>query len=329
MSWTGYDIFPILVKNASQTQEIGIFDYLCVIIVRNMKKLLNIICSALLVAGLCGCEKLSGEKDQLLRLNFPEEITHYDADSEISTYTLNTNALAVSFDILSGAGGYTAMVSTWDFMPDRGVSLPCGVASVEGNTVTVELLESEAEVIVSDRSGAQAKVFVRSSNSVLQYFKWDKYIPYGGRDRSRIEFGAGAPYEIVGCSGRSAEDASLEGSTLETGMLMPGAHWYLIRDCRGTTRKFDVHVRNGYDIEGENLTVQARAGERMSFPFLYGKGWKVVEGETGPETFVHSAKKDPENYPHDTFFVMTGSETVSYTCEDAEGHRAVLTIEIE
>jgi hypothetical protein len=103
MSWTGYDIFPILVKNASQTQEIGIFDYLCVIIVRNMKKLLNIICSALLVAWLCGCEKLSGEKDQLLRLNFPEEITHYDADSEISTYTLNTNALAVSFDILSGA----------------------------------------------------------------------------------------------------------------------------------------------------------------------------------------------------------------------------------
>lgn len=67
----------------------------------------------------------------------------------------------------------------------------------------------------------------------------------------------------------------------------------------------------------------------MSFPFLYGKGWKVVEGETGPETFVHSAKKDPENYPHDTFFVMTGSETVSYTFEDAEGHRAVLTIEIE
>ena len=280
-------------------------------------------CAALLIAGLCGCEKIGNENNTSLRLGIPEDPTNHIGD-----YTIHTDALSVSFDILSGAGGYNATVNAWEFLPERGLSLPCGIAGIEGKTVTVELLESTAEVIVSDASGAEMYVYNHSDNSALQYFTWDKSIPYGSRSKNMIDFGAGAPYKIVEYSDRNAQDAFLDGSVLQTGVLVPGKHWFMIQDCRGTCRKFDVNVRKGYDIEGESLTVQAKAGERLSFPFLFGKRWKVVEGETGPESFVFKGSDDIDGFPNDTFIVKTDNETASWTFEDRTGLRAVLTIEI-
>ena len=43
----------------------------------------------------------------------------------------------------------------------------------------VELLDNAVEVVVSDRSGAEAHVFIYSSHPALQYFTWSKCVPYG------------------------------------------------------------------------------------------------------------------------------------------------------
>ena len=269
------------------------------------------------------------EENLSLRLDFPAEDTHHIADGDIPSYTLHTDELTVSFDILSGTGGYTATVQEYEFMPSRHVTLAGGLARIEGKTVTVELLDNTADVVVSDRSGAESHVFIYSSHPALQYFTWSKSVAYGSSTKSTIDFGAGAPYRIVAYSDMNAADASMEGSTLTTGALLPGLHWYLIADSRGTVRKFDIGVRKGYDIEEERLTVQANAGDRLTFPFKFGNGWKVVEGETGPERFIYHAGSANDDFICDTFVVTMGAESASWTFLDREGHQAVLTIEVE
>ena len=292
-----------------------------------MKKICFLSLAAIITLASC-TEKLS-EENLSLRLDFPAEDTHHIADGDVPSYTLHTDELIASFDILSGAGGYTAMVQEYEFMPSRHITLSGGTARIEGKTVMVELLDNAVEVVVSDRSGAEAHVFIYSSHPALQYFTWSKCVPYGCPTKSTIDFGAGEPYRIVGYSDMNAADASLEGAMLTTGALLPGSHWYLIEDCRGTVRKFDIGVRTGYDIEEESLTVTAKAGDRLTFPFKFGKGWKVVEGETGPQIFVYHESSVFDDFNYDTFVVTVGSETASWIFRDREGHQVVLTIEVE
>lgn len=280
------------------------------------------------VIALASCTEKLNEENLSLRLDFPAEDTHHIADGDVPSYTLHTDDLSVSFAILSGAGGYTAKVMEYEYIPSRQITLSGGTARIEGNTVTVDLLDNMADVVVSDRSGAESHVFIYSSHPALQYFTWSKCVAYGCSTKSAIDFGAGEPYRIVEYSDMNAADASMEGSTLKTGALLPGSHWYLIEDCRGTVRKFDIDVRQGYDIEEENLTVQAKAGDRLTFPFSFGKGWKVVEGETGPEQFVYRASSVHDDFVCDTFVVTVGTETASWTFQNREGHRVELTIEI-
>ena len=82
------------------------------------------------------------------------------------------------------------------------------------------------------------------------------------------------------------------------------------------------------DVEEESLTVQARAGDRLTFPFRFGKNWKVADGETGPERFIYRTSSVHDDFVCDTFVVTVGSETASWTFRDHEGHRVELTIEI-
>lgn len=290
-----------------------------------MKKI--VILSLAAMIALASCTKKLNEENSSLRLDFPAEDTHQIAD-DVQAYTIHTDELTVSFDILSGAGGYTAQVMENDYIPSRQITMPGGMARIEGKTVTVDLLDDVVDVVVSDRSGAESHVYIYSSHPAVQHFSWSKCVPYGGATKSTIDFGAGEPYRIVEYSDMNAADASLEGSTLKTGALLPGSHWYLIRDCRGTVRRFDLDVRQGYDIEEESLTVQAQAGDRLTFLFKFGKEWKVTEGETGPEMFVYHTDSVHDDFICDTFVVTVGTETASWTFRDREGHQTALTIEI-
>lgn len=268
------------------------------------------------------------EKDLTLHLDFPEENT-YNLSQDLQTYTVYTDVLTYSFDIVSGAGGYAVTVEDYVYIPGKEISLPAGRATLDGKTVTVELLTDAVDVVISDKAGTEAHVWICSSNSALKHFGWNASIPYGGPSRNDIGFGAGAPYKIVYYSDASAEDVAIEGSLLKTGDLRPGRHWYLISDCRGTVRKFEVNVRGGFDIEGENLTVSSKADMRLTFPFKWGRGWKVVEGETGPETFVYNISHGRDTFFQDTFVVHIGAESASWTFVDKDGKKAELTIEIE
>lgn len=291
-----------------------------------MRKIAFLSMAAMMV--LASCTEELFEENSSLRLDFPAEDTHHIADGDVPSYTLHTDELTVSFDIVSGAGGYTATVQEYEFMPSGHITLAGGLARIEGNTVMVELLDNTADVVVSDRSGAESHVFIYSSHPALQYFTWSKSVAYGCSTKSAIDFGAGAPYQIVAYSDMNAADADMEGSILTTGALLPGLHWYLIADSRGTVRKFDIGVRQGYDIEEEQLTVQANAGDRLTFPFKFGKGWKVVEGETGAERFIYHVSSAHDDFICDTFVVTVDAETASWTFRDREGHQAELTIEI-
>ncbi len=273
------------------------------------------------------CTKIQNEENLSLRLDFPAEDTHQIAD-DVQAYTIHTDELTVSFDILSGAGGYTVQVMENDYIASRQITLSGGTARIEGKTVTVDLLDDAVDVVVSDLSGAESHVYIYSSHPAVQHFSWSKCVPYGGTTKNTIDFGAGEPYRIVYYSDMNAADASMKGSTLKTGILLPGSHWYLIADCRGTVRKFDLDVRQGYDIEEESLTVQARAGDRLTFPFRFGKNWKVVDGETGPERFIYHTSNVHDDFICDTFVVTVGTETASWAFLNCEGHQTALTIEI-
>lgn len=280
------------------------------------------------VIALASCTEKLNEKNLSLRLDFPAEDTHHIADGDVPSYTVHTDDLSISFDILSGAGGYTAQVMENEYIPSRQITLPGGTARIEGKTVTVDLLDDVVDVVVSDLSGAESHVYIYCNHPAVKHFSWSHCVPYGSPTKSTIDFGAGEPYRIVEYSDMNAADASMEGSTLKTGALLPGNHWYLIEDSRGTVRKFDIDVRQGYDIEEESLTVQARAGDRLTFPFKFGNGWKIIEGKTGPEMFVYHADHVYDSFVSDTFVVRVGTETASWTFRDREGHRVELTIEI-
>lgn len=284
---------------------------------------------AALVSVSCG-EKLSvDEKDSTLRLDFPTENLYDLSPDGVRTYTVDTDALTYSFDIVSGAGGYVVTVEDYKLISGKNFSLCGGRATIEGNTVSVELLRDVVKVNISDKAGAEAHVLIFSSNEAVKRFGWYSCIAYGGPSRSEIGFGAGAPYRILYYSDPSAGDAVMEGSTLKTGHLEPGRHWYLIEDCRGTVGMFEFHVRGGYDIVGKTLTVSSKADTRLTFPFKWGKGWKVAEGETGWETFVYNIGYGQDSFFQDTFVVHVGDESASWRFVDKDGNRVDLTIEIE
>ena len=87
-----------------------------------MKKICFLSLAAIITLASC-TEKLS-EENLSLRLDFPAEDTHHIADGDVPSYTLHTDELTASFDILSGAGGYTAMVQEYEFMPSRHIPFP-------------------------------------------------------------------------------------------------------------------------------------------------------------------------------------------------------------
>ena len=82
-----------------------------------MKKIAFLSMAAMMVLASC-TEKLN-EENSSLRLDFPAVNTHHIADGDVPDYTVHTDDLSVSFDILFGAGGYTATVQEYEFMPSR------------------------------------------------------------------------------------------------------------------------------------------------------------------------------------------------------------------
>ena len=181
------------------------------------------------------CTKIQNEENLSLRLDFPAEDTHQIA-GDVQAYTIHTDELTVSFDILTGAGGYTVQVMENYYIPSRQITLPGGTARIEGKTVTVDLLDDAVDVVVSDLSGAESHVYIYSSHPAVRHFSWSKCVPYGGATKNTIDFGAGEPYRIVYYSDMNAA-------------YTPAARYY-VKEC---SKDKLVLSREEVNVDGPNL----------------------------------------------------------------------------
>lgn len=239
-----------------------------------------------------------------------------------------TDGLDIAFDIVSGVAPFTVQVSKTE------LGLDAAIVTIEGRHVTAELFDSCVEIRITDAAGECASVKAVTSHPAVSYSKISLVADrgYGCRNIFDLTFGAGAPYTIVGRdSDTGAYGYRIEGNTIVCENTSPAvlkSHYADISDCRGLVRRLDIGLGLGYDITGSELSVSVIRGTRLTFPFLWGEGWQVIEGATDPLTFMWQAVRDSSAAGplRDTFFLSAESDA-TYRFADRNGNLVTLRIE--
>lgn len=276
-----------------------------------MKKL-NLLGIALCVSFtllFAGCNKDESEEIQTLRLSTDDQ-------------TVYTDGIAYSFDIVSGGGDYKVEV-TKNSPHDLG-----GKATLTGNRVEVDLVSDGTHVIITDKHGQEANLLIWSRHESLQATNHTIGVSYGSYLESTINWGAGN-YSVLKQFGDAAT-LTFDGNHLIAQSVHPGRATFLVRDERGTTNSVAVTVGDGWDLNGEELTVTALAGYYYTFPLKYGDGgWKITSRPAALSDVWTVIMPKDQYRAHDMLQIFAPEEhpePLVLQLKDRANHTATITI---
>lgn len=160
---------------------------------------------------------------------------------------IHTDGIRFEFEILQGNGGYKVTCDG----EDR------GIATIEGNKVSVELLAQGGVVVtVTDCKQKEAVIVINSSSDEL---KSNVYTIYTGENTSTLmapDFGRGG-YSIERTEGTSVEAEITGDDKVRITCVGKGNSYFKIKDSRGVTATLTVLVASLYETSQEEMTVRA------------------------------------------------------------------------
>ena len=224
----------------------------------------------------------------------PIEISAKGEYNDVLTYTLTTDTLDCDFDITSSMGKCTAVVL------DADPKNPSAVIVQNGNHVTVKLLREHASIRLSDESGQERRIDIRSTSEKLKQSGYIVEFAYGTMIKLKPTFGEGE-YRIV----RNSDVAEITIDNRDVfyikGNRGGATGYYTIEDRRGIKAFLEVRVGEGYDITSSELNVTAARGHRLSFPIKLGRdGWRVEEQSLHCSAFILDKHSIGIDYPLET-----------------------------
>ena len=235
---------------------------------------------------------------------------------------VETDGINYEFEILEGNGGYTADVDE-EFAK----------VTITDNKVKVELLRCMVSVIIQDKTGQNAIVYINSSAESLVSIGYglimDTDNEYTMKD---IKFGAGG-YILEKIKGTSAEAVVTEEDYIKVTSIEPGKTYYKIQDKRGTTSKLDITITDNYDLEGDNLTINTTNAQVINVTFRKGEGWELVGNPSSPaiKRIVLHTKGHIDGY--DTLQIDTSEDDAKgealIQVKDRSGNYASIRVNIQ
>ena len=235
--------------------------------------------------------------------------------------------LTCTFTVVSGVGPFRADVSAngYDHGPDARLT-------VDGRFVAVEMMNRSADVTVSDSAGGQTRLTITTDNDSFDSRSLVPY--YGFVMHERLDFGFGGPYRAVATDDYGGRfDIAVADNVLTVKPLLGGASCCVwVSDSLGIVRRYDLRACNGEDIVDDRLLeVTVYGGARLTFPFRWGRGWKIKEGQADAETFVWGVGDLSTSHmvPCCDTFCTVARASADYLFEDMDGNQARLRITAE
>jgi hypothetical protein len=235
---------------------------------------------------------------------------------------VETDGTDYEFEILEGNGEYTADVDE-EFAK----------VTITGNKVKVELLRCRVFIIIQDKIGQNAYVYINSSAESLVSIGYglimDTDSEYTIKD---IRFGAGG-YILEKIKGTSAEAVVTEEDYIKVTALEPGKTYYKIKDKRGTTSKLEIIITDNYDLEGNNLTITTTNAQVINVILKQGEGWELVSTPSSPaiKRITLHTKGHIDGY--DTLQIDTSEDDAKgealIQIKDKSGNYASITVKIQ
>lgn len=276
-------------------------------------KFLSIVGSVCLLAGAMGFVSCSEEDEPKM----PVELT-----LSIDEKSVTTDQLTYEFDVISGNGDYQVEVAN-----STGYSQ--GKATVNDNHITVELVDRDTYLTITDKEGKQKNLTILTTHPSLECNWYQVLAMYGCTYNMDCEYGTGE-YSITKYGSTHAVSLTLdEKHKIGIKTLRPNAsEKWILNDSRGSVLYLDVTVSNGRDItSSEPVEFKAKKTDLIHFPLKFGEGhWSFVsQAEKNP--FILIMKKT-EGMDADVLQVKVWEkdEPMPFVLEDTAGNRANITI---
>lgn len=206
--------------------------------------------------------------------------------------SVTTDQLTYEFDVISGNGDYQVEVAN-----STGYSQ--GKATVNGNHITVELVDRDTYLTITDKEGKQKDLTILTTHPSLECNWYQVLAMYGCTYNLDCEYGTGE-YSITEYGSKHAVSLTLdEKHKIGIKTLLPNtSEKWILNDSRGSVLYLDVAVSNGRDItSSEPVEFKAKKAEQIHFPLKFGEGhWSFVsQAEKNP--FILIMKKPKEWMP--------------------------------
>ena len=230
----------------------------------------------------------SNETEETTR---PIEISAKGEYNDVLTYTLTTDTLDCDFDITSSMGRCTAVVL------DADPKNPSAVVVQNGNHVTVKLLREHTSIRLSDESGQERRIDIRSTSEKLKQAGYVVDFAYGTTMKLKPSFGTGK-YRVVRNSDVADITINAEDVLHIKGNRGGATGYYTLEDQRGIKAFLEVRVRDGRDITSSRLDVTAARGQMLSFPIKLATGdWRIEEQSLRCGAFILDKQSIGIDYP--------------------------------
>lgn len=179
-----------------------------------------------------------------------------------------TNDIDYDFEILKGNEPYSVNVANKEDAK----------TTITGNKVTVNLLNSTANITVTDSKLQSKSIQIYSSAPSLSHHGYTLVSdPDSTHFINNLDFGSGG-YTIKKIKGSSAT-AEIEGTNnLKITSIKPGNSYFQIIDKRGSIAPLEVVVLLNYILTNKSAEIIAIPDEVISIPLQYGEGdWQLTE----------------------------------------------------
>ncbi|MCI1683959.1 MAG: hypothetical protein LKI39_15605 [Bacteroides sp.] len=255
------------------------------------------------------CSKDDSSENAELRLSVSDEMAH-------------TDGIEYSFDIISGGGGYKAEVCNDKYAK----------ATLTGNHVKVDLVSESTQVKVTDKYNQEVYLLIHSDNKSIQTVNNTVRLSYGSSMKLPTNWGAGG-YSVLRQSNNTVAKVTFDDKdSLLIQSLAPGEVWFRIIDKRGSTNGVSVTIDKGWDLNSNQLTVNAEGESYYTFPLKYGEGgWKITSCPAAlvdPSTVVIPKDKYHEHDMLQIFVPKESNAPLVLQLEDKVKNTATITVNI-
>lgn len=238
-----------------------------------------------------------------------------------------TDSIAYSFNITSGNGDYKVKVENDGQHPFT------AKATVTGNHINVDLISDVTRLTITDAAGQTRELTILSQNRSIRNITHNAAVKYGDFVKYNVGWGNG-DYYIYKQDGDAAKATiDNQGEIIIKSVHEGNAH-LIIADRRGTTNDVYVKVDGGYDITSSELTVNAVAGDEVTFPIKYGDGqWMITscpQAINSPCTCVYPKIENCRDLEMLQVSIPQNTKgTYQMELQDKSSHTVHLTLNIE